>query len=85
MILQALQDFGSSIFRQVVMLAYWVIWCHRHSIIFDNGTTSFEVWRAFFEELKLVTLGVKPVVKDKIITLFCIVCNICLFSFWELI
>ncbi|KAF8765338.1 hypothetical protein HU200_008715 [Digitaria exilis] len=67
MVLQARQAFGNSIFREVLILAGWGIWCHRNNIIFNNGVTSFSFWRSCFErELKLVTLRVKPVLKDKI-------------------
>ncbi|KAF8673401.1 hypothetical protein HU200_048965 [Digitaria exilis] len=35
MILSSRAIFGSSIFREVIILVAWCIWCHRNSIIFD--------------------------------------------------
>ncbi|KAF8694455.1 hypothetical protein HU200_038198 [Digitaria exilis] len=67
MIYQARLNFGSCIFRGVVILACWAIWCHRNNIIFYNGTTSFATQRYHFEkEMNLLTLRVKPVMRDKI-------------------
>lgn len=34
MIIDARQQFGSPIFREIIMVAAWSIWCHRNSIIF---------------------------------------------------
>ncbi|KAF8687333.1 hypothetical protein HU200_043016 [Digitaria exilis] len=57
MITQARLDFGNVIFREVFILACWSIWCHRNNIIFE---------RVFEKEMKLVTLRVNPVFRDKI-------------------
>ncbi|KAF8779404.1 hypothetical protein HU200_002672 [Digitaria exilis] len=67
MITQARLDFGNVIFRKVFILACWSIWCHRNNIIFYNGERSFAFWRRIFEkEMKLVTLRVNLVFRDKI-------------------
>ncbi|RCV21660.1 hypothetical protein SETIT_4G155300v2 [Setaria italica] len=58
MVIQARERFGSVIFREIVMVAAWSIWCHRNSIVFDRAS--------FMEEIKLVTLRAKPAIKEKI-------------------
>lgn len=64
MIIQARQDFGRSIFREIIIVASWCIWCHRNSIIFDNGSISLARWKEEFRnELALVSLRARPVVK----------------------
>lgn len=67
MIIAAREHFGSPVFREVVNVAAWSIWCHRNCIIFDNKRLSFMAWRSHFtEEMKLVTLRAKPVLKASI-------------------
>ncbi|KAF8670387.1 hypothetical protein HU200_050690 [Digitaria exilis] len=69
MVITSRETFGSTIFREIVILATWSIWCHRNSIIFDNKNLSFMAWRAsFVREMDLVTLRAKPVVKEQIIS-----------------
>lgn len=64
MLLQGRQSFGSKIFREVIMVAVWSIWCHRNRIIFNQATTCIVRWKTFFkEEMELVMLKVKPTVK----------------------
>nr|TKW09525.1 hypothetical protein SEVIR_6G108100v2 [Setaria viridis] len=67
MILKARQEFGKVFFGEIVIIASWAIWCHRNNIIFDGASLSFAAWRELFEkDIKLVTLRVKPVLRDKI-------------------
>ncbi|RCV37613.1 hypothetical protein SETIT_8G077800v2 [Setaria italica] len=68
MILKARQEFGKVFFREIVIIACWAIWCYRNNIIFDRASLSFAAWRGLFEkDMKLVTLRVKPSLKDKIL------------------
>nr|TKW26925.1 hypothetical protein SEVIR_3G223100v2 [Setaria viridis] len=68
MILKAKQDFSKAFFREIIIISCWSIWCHRNDIIFDGASLSFAAWRHLFEkEVKLVTLRVKPAMRDKII------------------
>ncbi|KAF8752424.1 hypothetical protein HU200_011966 [Digitaria exilis] len=72
MILSSRAIFGSSIFREVIILAAWCIWCHQNCIIFDDKTVSFAPWYGCFStELKLVTLTAKPGMKKLNNLLFC--------------
>ncbi|RCV42444.1 hypothetical protein SETIT_9G217000v2, partial [Setaria italica] len=67
MIVQALQHFGSTIFREIVTVVAWSIWCHRNSIIFDGQHVSFAQWRrSFVEDLSLVSLRAKPFVSSSL-------------------
>jgi hypothetical protein len=60
MMLQARADFGSVIFREIIITAYWVIWNTRNKIIFDNGQRNLTLWkRQFREELGLVCTKAK--------------------------
>ncbi|KAF8711531.1 hypothetical protein HU200_028974 [Digitaria exilis] len=57
MTILARQAFGSSIFREILILACWAIWYHMNNIISDQGLRSFAMWRTTFEkEMKLLTL-----------------------------
>ncbi|KAF8653525.1 hypothetical protein HU200_062276 [Digitaria exilis] len=58
MTILARQAFGSSIFREILILACWAIWYHMNSIISDQGLRSFARWRTTFvkEIMKLLTL-----------------------------
>jgi hypothetical protein len=64
MMLQARADFGSSIFREVVTTACWVIWKARSDIIFDRKSCSLQCWKATFnEELGLVCIKAKQKIR----------------------
>ncbi|KAF8670980.1 hypothetical protein HU200_050252 [Digitaria exilis] len=64
MIIAARHMFGSPIFREIVIVSCWSIWCHRNSIIFDNGSLSLLAWKHFFvQEVSMVLLRVKAYVK----------------------
>ncbi|KAF8641890.1 hypothetical protein HU200_067598 [Digitaria exilis] len=68
MMLQARVNFGSVIFREVIILAMWSIWTHCNSIIFDGGSLAFAWWRkSFFEGMMAITLRVNLQLKDKIV------------------
>lgn len=84
MILRAREDFRSCIFREVLIIACWSIWCHGNSIIFYNGTLSFMRWRNFFErKMNPVALRVKPEFSNKITNwLSSLQFFFCNFSFW---
>ncbi|KAF8689576.1 hypothetical protein HU200_041750 [Digitaria exilis] len=69
MIICSRQAFGSTIYREIVIIAVWCIWCHRNSIIFDGQCLSFAAWRRCFrQEVDLVTLRVNPELKDKLVS-----------------
>ncbi|KAF8696711.1 hypothetical protein HU200_036337 [Digitaria exilis] len=56
--------FGSPIFREIVMVGCWSIWCHMNSIIIDNGSLSLLPWKHFFVlEVSMVLFRVKAYVK----------------------
>lgn len=60
MILQARADFDSTIFREIIITACWVIWNTRNKIIFDNGQKNADQWkRQFRDELGLVCTKAK--------------------------
>ncbi|KAF8698001.1 hypothetical protein HU200_035505 [Digitaria exilis] len=50
MIIQSRQQFGSCIFREIVIVACRSLWCHRNSIVFDGQSLSFARWKALFVE-----------------------------------
>jgi hypothetical protein len=67
MFLKAREDFNSVIFREVIIITSWNLWCHHNNIIFDGASLSFSAWRrAFLQDLKAVTLRVKPQLKLKL-------------------
>jgi hypothetical protein len=45
MFLKAREDFNSVIFREVVIIASWNLWCHRNDIIFMVLLFLFPAWR----------------------------------------
>lgn len=60
MILQAREEFHNVIFREIVIMACWIIWTTRNSIIFYNGQRSIELWKRNFRvELGLVCTKAK--------------------------
>ncbi|KAG2620120.1 hypothetical protein PVAP13_3NG147902, partial [Panicum virgatum] len=67
MVILAREVFGSVIFREILILSCWSIWCVRNGIIFYNGVCSLDQWRfGLKRQLQLVSLRVKPILKDKI-------------------
>jgi hypothetical protein len=61
MIIEARTNFGSIIFREILITACWIIWKMRNSIIFYNGSCNLSVWkRNFKEEVGLVCTKAKP-------------------------
>jgi len=57
MMLNAREQFGNQIFREIVITACWAIWTLRNSIIFENGPRSIAAWRRRFKaELDLVCI-----------------------------
>ena len=64
MIMQARNQFGLAIFREVAIVAAWCIWTHMNSIIFDGASLSFDRWRqAFKSEFGLILHRAKPALK----------------------
>jgi len=58
--LLARADFGSSIFRELVITACWIVWKCRNDIIFDIKSCNIMSWKAAFkEELGLVCIKSK--------------------------
>jgi hypothetical protein len=61
MVITAREQFGSNIFRELVITACWAIWLCRNGIIFDNEEVSLNAWkRRFKDELGLVCTKAKP-------------------------
>ena len=57
MMVNAREQFGSQIFREIVITTCWAIWTLRNSIIFDNGQCSILIWRRKFkDEMDLVCI-----------------------------
>ena len=60
MILQARENFGDAIFREIVITACWTIWNTRNGVIFDNGQVNINLWKRHFKhELGLVCARAK--------------------------
>jgi hypothetical protein len=55
-LITARRIFGSSIFREVSMLACWCIWLHRNSIVFYRGDLSFARWKRHLRVTSAVPL-----------------------------
>lgn len=61
MIIEARTNFGSSIFREIVIAACWAIWNSRNGLIFDNKPCNLSNWKAFLkEEIGLICIKAKP-------------------------
>jgi hypothetical protein len=61
MIIEARTNFGSIIFREIVITASWIIWKVTNSITFDNASCNLSIWKSNFkEELGLVCTKAKP-------------------------
>lgn len=55
MMIQARQNFGSPIFREIIITACWIIWTTRNGVIFNSGQINLNQWkRRFKDELGLV-------------------------------
>ncbi|KAG2579233.1 hypothetical protein PVAP13_6NG251300 [Panicum virgatum] len=68
MVMQARQDFGAMIFREIAIVAAWCIWTHRNSIIFNGQSLSFtRWWQAFIADLSLVLHRAKASVKEELV------------------
>ncbi|GJM91631.1 hypothetical protein PR202_ga08027 [Eleusine coracana subsp. coracana] len=67
MLLQARENFQSRIFREILMVACWTLWCYRNRVIFDEAPTSFGAWKhLFLEEIMLVRPRAKPSVQSRL-------------------
>ncbi|RCV07305.1 hypothetical protein SETIT_1G233200v2 [Setaria italica] len=44
-IVESRRDFGSRIFREILILACWAIWKHRNEVIFDGVAISLQRWK----------------------------------------
>jgi hypothetical protein len=61
MIISAREDFGSNIFREIIITACWAIWLVRNGVIFDNEQASVNEWRRRFKkEIGFVCTKAKP-------------------------
>jgi hypothetical protein len=61
MVIEAREAFGSRIFREIFIIACWVIWLTRNDVIFDNVQINISTWKSKFkEELGYVCTKAKP-------------------------
>lgn len=91
MAITAREQFGSNIFREIIITACWAIWLVKNGIIFDNEHVSLHSWkRRFKEELGLVCAKAKPtrrhtlnLWRDSIfdVFFFCLLGLVALYSF----
>jgi hypothetical protein len=44
------RQFNSKIFREIIMVTGWCIWCHRNAIIFDDASVSLGRLKAAFKD-----------------------------------
>jgi hypothetical protein len=57
MLIKGQRQFNSPIFREVLIVGGWIIWCHRNVAIFDGAVVSLGRWQeAFKDEFALITL-----------------------------
>jgi hypothetical protein len=64
MLIRRRRQFNSTIFREVIMIAGWTIWCHRNVVIFDGASVSLGWWRsALRDEFLLILYRAKPSTK----------------------
>lgn len=64
--------FNSWIFREVLIVGSWTIWCHRNAIIFNNARVNLSRWKQCFrEEMSMVDLRAKPSVKALVDQFIC--------------
>lgn len=69
MVIEARTSFGHHIFRELMIIACWIIWKVRNNIIFDNGTCNMLIWKRLFkEELGLVCIKAKEATKGHLST-----------------
>ena len=60
MLITARRDFGSSIFREILITACWVLWKTRNAAIFDNVQPQLATWKIQLkEEIGLVCTKAK--------------------------
>jgi hypothetical protein len=69
MLIRSRRQFGSRIFREVIMAVGWTIWCHRNVVIFDATPVLLGRWKeAFKDEFGLVihraNSKTKPLLSD---------------------
>jgi hypothetical protein len=65
MLIRSRHQFNSTIFREVIMVARWIIWCHQNAVIFDGALVSFRRWKeAFRDEFGLLLHRAKPSTKS---------------------
>jgi hypothetical protein len=50
MLIRGRRQFNSPIFREVIMITGWTIWCYRNAIIFDGVSVSLGRWRIAFRD-----------------------------------
>jgi hypothetical protein len=63
MVIVARSNFGNPIFREIFIIACWVIWTTRNAIIFDNEQVDHSKWKRLFkQELGLVCTKAKPAI-----------------------
>jgi hypothetical protein len=61
MLVEARQNFGSIIFRELIITAAWCIWLLRNRVVFDNIQFNFQSWKSLFGvELGSVCIKAKP-------------------------
>jgi hypothetical protein len=65
MLIRARRQFNSIFFREIIMVAGWMIWCHRNAVIFDGAAVSLSRWReAFRDEFSLIMHRANPSTKS---------------------
>jgi hypothetical protein len=66
-IVQARRDFGRKFFREILIVACWVLWKHKNEVIFDDVNLSLVRWKFIFkEELRLVLIRARPSLKQEL-------------------
>jgi hypothetical protein len=61
MLISSRRHFNSTVFIKVIMVAGWIIWCHRNVVIFDEASISLLRWKvAFIDEFSLIIHMAKP-------------------------
>jgi hypothetical protein len=65
MVIVARSNFGNPIFREIFIMACWVIWTARNAIIFDNEHVELNT-RLFKKELGHVCTKAKPAIQSSL-------------------
>jgi hypothetical protein len=61
MLISSRRHFNSTIFREVIMVVGWMIWCHQNAIIFDGALVFLLRCKvAFIYEFPLIIHRAKP-------------------------